>query len=442
MDLRWQPGYVFPPVFYPPHVPLDAASAAAFALVFLAVAFATWRRPATGLAALIVLTPFAFAHYAGETSITLAKVALAGFAIGLARQREHLSVLRDPAAVRFLLAIGAVIGAMLLSALAAGDRGSVLREVAKWLEYGATFVAAIVALAADPDDRPIWRAIAVATALVALLAIAQDFIGAPAGVFVHGQAVPRIAGPLEGPNQCSAWLGIAIPVLFARVLVHRDWRLVAVLILAATADVLTLSRSGIVAAAVASAIVLIATRPPRAVRLRFAAGGVALAVVLLTLGIAVGLEARFFSLAEVAQPDHLGTRAELWRAAIDLWRMSPIVGVGAGNYELDLGRVGLPDVHTHANSLYLQSLAETGIIGFAAVLGLVYVSIQTFARGAGRRPLVVGALGASAALALHQVFDYLVFFPKVGLFWWLILAVGVVEVIQSRSDARPLEAAA
>ena len=64
------------------------------------------------------------------------------------------------------------------------------------------------------------------------------------------------------------------------------------------------------------------------------------------------------------------------------------------------------------------------------------------AGAASRRPLIVGALGASVGLALHQVFDYLVFFPKIGLFWWLILAIGVAEVMQSRSDARPAEVAA
>jgi len=442
LDIRWQPGYVYPPVFYPPHVPMDPVAAVVFGLVGIAVAVLTLRRPANGLAALLVLTPFAFAHYFGGTSMTLSKAALLGFLAGLIRHRPSLGVLRDPLVRRLGYAIAAVIAAMLLSAFTAGDRHAVLREVAKWLEYGVTFIAATVALANDPDDRPIWRAISAAVVLVSVLALAQELIGSPAGLFVHGQPFPRIAGPLEGPNQLSGWLGLAIPVLLARVLVHRDWRLVAVLLLATVADVLSLSRSGIVAAAIASGVVLLATRPPRAVRWRFAAGALALAAVLVTLGTSVGLEARFFTLAEVPYPDHLGTRAELWRAALDLWRSSPLVGVGAGNFELDLGRVGLPDVHTHANSLYLQSLAETGLIGFLATLALVFVSIQTFAGAASRRPLIVGALGASVGLALHQVFDYLVFFPKIGLFWWLILAIGVAEVMQSRSDARPAEVAA
>jgi O-antigen ligase len=118
------------------------------------------------------------------------------------------------------------------------------------------------------------------------------------------------------------------------------------------------------------------------------------------------------------------------------------VGIGAGNYEFELARVGLPDVQTHANSLYLESLAETGLVGLLATLFLVYVSIQTFVQGVVRRPLVIGALAASVVLALHQIFDYLVFFPKVGAWWWIVLAVGSAELVNARHDARPLDVAA
>ena len=440
--IRWQPGYVYPPVFYPPHPALDALSAIVFACVAIGIAMLTFRRSANGVAALIAVTPFAYAHYIAGTSITLSKAALAGFVVALLVQRPALGMLRDPRALRLLAALAGLLGAMLLSGLFAEHREAVAREVAKWIEYGIIFIAALVAFASDPDDRPIWRTLAGVTALVAVLGLAQEFIGAPSGEFVRGIPIPRIAGPLEGPNQFSGWLGIALPMLFARVLVHRDGWLVGAAVLAAIADALTLSRSGIAAVALACVVVLIVTRPPRVVRFRFAGGALAIGGILVVLGLSLGFQARFFSLAEVPQPDHLGNRAELWRAALDLWRMSPIVGIGAGNYELELGRVGLPDVHTHANSIYLQSLAETGIVGFLATLALVWASIQTFAGTLSRRPLVIGVLGASVCLALHQVFDYLVFFPKVGEFWWLVLAIGVVEVINARNDARPLEAAA
>jgi O-antigen ligase len=438
--IRWQPGYVYPPVFYPPHPALDAVSALVFALVAIGVGIVALRRPANGVAALIGCTPFADAHYFANTSVTIPKAALAGFIVALIGRRCSTAIVREAPVARLLAALGIVITVMLLSAIGAEYKDAVAREIGKWLEYAAILVAVAVAFSSDPDDRPIWVALSATVAVVSLLAIAQEFIGAPSGLFVHAHSVPRIAGPLEGPNQLSAWLGVAIPVLLARMLVHRDGRLVGVTVLAAIADALSLSRSGVIAVIVGCAVVVVATRPPARVRWRFAAGTLAVIAVLVVLGVAIGLESRFFSLAEIPQRDHLGTRGVLWKAALDLWRSSPIVGIGAGNYELALGRVGLTDVRTHANSLYLQSLAETGIVGFCAMLYLVYVSIQTFARGASRRPLVIGALAASVALALHQIFDYLVFFPKVGSLWWIVLAVGAVELVQSRADARVVEA--
>jgi hypothetical protein len=40
----------------------------------------------------------------------------------------------------------------------------------------------------------------------------------------------------------------------------------------------------------------------------------------------------------------------------------------------------------------------------------------------------LGALAASVALALHQVVDYLVFYPKVGGAWWLLLGIAAAAL--------------
>ncbi len=436
--IHWQPGYVYPPVFYPPHLPLDALHAAFFALVAVAVAVLSYRRPALGVGALLVCAPFADARYAFGTSVTIPKAALVGFVIALIVHRSSLRALAERPARGLLLAFGAVLAAIALSALHAAHADAVAREFAKWLEYAVTFAAVVVGFAHDPDDRPVWTALIALAFIEAGEACFQLLFGAPAGVFVHGHPVPRVAGSLEGPNQFAGWLNVLVPVLLARTLVHRNGWLVAALVLAAVAEAATLSRSGIVAGLAAAAVVVVVTRPSRTVGVRFGAGGVALVAVLVTLGLSFGLEARFFSLAELPQPDHLGTRAILWSSALALWRLSPLVGIGAGNFELALQMVGHPDVHTHANSVYLQALAETGVVGFVAMLGLIATTILTFARRFSRRPLVIGMFAASVALALHQVFDDLWFFPKVGVFWALMLGIAVVELAASRDDVGPL----
>jgi O-antigen ligase len=221
-------------------------------------------------------------------------------------------------------------------------------------------------------------------------------------------------------------------------LVHRDRWLVAAVILSGIATALTLSRSGIVAAFVAAAVVIAVTHPPKSVGLRLASAGALLLTFLIGIGLLVGFETHFFSLAEVPQPDHLGTRSILWSSAIELWQRSPLLGIGAGNFELELGLVGHPEVHTNANSLYLQFLAETGVVGLAAILFLVYASIAVFAQYYSRRPLVVGVFAGSIAIALHQIFEYLWFYPKIGGFWCLLLGIGVVELLASREDVGAL----
>jgi O-antigen ligase len=432
--IQWQPGYVFPPVFNPPHYHLGPLHALFFLAIAVAVGYLTYRRPALGVAAMIVCLPFAEARYIFGTSVTIPKAAFIGFVIALLLHRPSLRILSDRVVRVVLAAFGFVLLTIALSAISAQHHGQVARELAKWIEYGLTFLAAAVAFDNDPDDRPIWRALIGIAIVESLYGIVQLFIGAPSGVVVRDQIWPRIAGSLEGPNQFAGWLNLIFPVLFARMLLHRDPWLVAATLLSAIATLLTLSRSGIVAGFVGAIVVLVLLRPPKGVGFRLATGLAILAVALVGLGLMSGLEARFFSLAEVAVPNHLGTRSILWTAAIDLWQRSPLIGIGAGNYELELGLVGYPNVHTHANSVYLQSLAETGILGFAAVVFLIYESIVPFVLRYSRRALVIGVGAANIALALHQIFDYMWFYPKVGGMWCLLLGIGIVELVASRDD--------
>jgi O-antigen ligase len=215
----------------------------------------------------------------------------------------------------------------------------------------------------------------------------------------------------------------------------------------AMALVLTLSRSGVVADLFALAIV-IALAPAlrrRATLLVLAAGALAGSAVLVLYG-STSLLARFSSFAEVERSGGVGTRAQLWHAALALWREHPLFGIGAGNFELEIGKVGPAGVRTHANSLYLQSLVEGGVPLFAATLVTVIASIVAFVRVPLRDPFVLGALGASAGLAAHQIFDLMVFYPKVGGMWWTLLALGAARLASVAGErtaaARPSPAAA
>ena len=64
------------------------------------------------------------------------------------------------------------------------------------------------------------------------------------------------------------------------------------------------------------------------------------------------------------------------------------------------------------------------------------------ARRATRAPFVLAAFGATLALTLHQIFDLLVFYPKVGGMWWIVLGAGVATLgtVAAPTPGRPAPA--
>ncbi len=411
--------------------PLDPFSAVFFVAAFVAAAMLTARRPAYGLCALLLTTPIAFAHDLAATTITLPKCVLLGVLLGLTTYSGVAGRLRRRPAPLLAGAFAFYILATALSLLDATHPAAAIRETLKWLEYAAFFVAAFSCYALDADDAALVVAAAIAGIAVALSALVQEIAGAPSGLYIGGAIVPRIAGLLEGPNQLSAYCTIAVATLGAWTLVRRTTLLDVALGLVVFADVLTFSRAGIVSLVIVGAIVAFwagrrawpALAPAVLGAIAGAGGAVWWAIYAHTPGILR------VSLASSAYAGGVGNRGELWGAALRMWRDHPLFGAGAGNFELDLPEYGVYGVRTHANSWYLQSLAEGGIVLFAATLTMVSASIGAFlqkplvARLRAQSPWVVAALAASIALALHQTVDDFVFYPKVGGAWFLLLGI-------------------
>ncbi|MGP6158857.1 MAG: O-antigen ligase family protein [Vulcanimicrobiaceae bacterium] len=414
-----------------------ALAALLFAGVAALVALVVRQRPVLGVVALIAAGPFAFSHDVGHTTLSLPKAALLGLIAGLLVRRTDPSPLVARAARPLLVAGGLVLGVTVLSGAEAIHLEPVLRESFKAFEYLLVFGAVLVAARADWDERIVRVALAATVTLVAVLALGQASGGAPSVVVVAGHLVPRVAGPLEGPNQLAGYLGLALPVLLAFALEREPLGLeLAGLGLGAMALTLTLSRAGLLAALLAASVVAVLSRPRRRLTLITVGAGVLAGFATLvvhgyaathSLGGAFAALFHYSSLAEAQTPGGVGRRSQLWAAALTLWRAHPWLGVGAGNLELELGSAGLTGIRTHANSLYLQSLAESGVVGLAATLALVAASLASFARGPFREPLVLGALAASLGFALHQCVDLLVFYPKIGELWWILLALGVAR---------------
>jgi hypothetical protein len=139
------------------------------------------------------------------------------------------------------------------------------------------------------------------------------------------------------------------------------------------------------------------------------------------------LNKRLFSLSS-------NGRLPLWRVAVHEFEAHPVAGGGPGSYEQEWLRHRTISAKVRdAHSLYLETLAETGVVGMA-LLGLALLAPLLALRRARREPLATAALAAYVAFLIHAVADW--DWELSGLTLAAILC-GSALLVASRPDQQP-----
>jgi O-antigen ligase len=292
-----------------------------------------------------------------------------------------------PVDVRWFVFFGI---ALLVATAAAGQR--LTSELSDYA--GFAMLAAVMMTLVDSKQwlrRAMWAVVA-GVGLLAALTVAQQLTKSYSQTFggfaivTPDSGVMRSGGPLS-PGYFGQVLAAAAALgiyLALRAKSSRERSIAALAtVLMAAAVVYTLSRGallGIVAAVIA--VVLLRRMP--------ITKGVATAVVLVVAGIVVlpgVVRNRVGDLATLragsgSSDSSLRGRIAENLAAIEMFRDHPIIGVGPDNFELHYldyaQRIGL-DSRAEvrgAHNLYLESLAETGIVGTIPFFALLWVGLR------------------------------------------------------------------
>jgi hypothetical protein len=126
-------------------------------------------------------------------------------------------------------------------------------------------------------------------------------------------------------------------------------------------------------------------------------------------------------------------RYEYWKVALKVAADHPLRGVGSGGFGTEwMQRRTIDEVVHDAHSLYLEALAELGIVGLL-LLAAVVAGIALCARAAFRADpvLAAGPVAALSAFALHTGIDWDWEMPALTL-----VAVGLAGLLLSRAGAR------
>lgn len=412
---------------------LDAAG---LALAAGLMVFLLTRRPKYAWIAVVLAAPFLLPIPIYGTTISLEKVVIILAAlVMLAQKRFRSAVLTGPG--RWILAALALfVAEMALSSWTAAFHGAAIRETLKVAEYVLVFAVVYGTFLMDPDETALQTTLAWIICAVSILALAQPIFEPVQRTVFQGHVVPRLAGPLEGPNQLSAFLGVT---LIAAVALPRKFSggLVFGFVLGGLALALTISRGGIASFLLALAVVTALKKWP--LRSSGILAGVTVlcgALVVMTIVAAVAFPNaaldRIFGAAD-AYNGGLGSRAALWHAAVVLWRAHPVFGAGPGNYELLVGTI-LPGVRTHPNGYFFQVLAEQGVAGVVLLLGLIVAPAIVYARNVPSRFALAG-MGVLIVLTFHQLVDGLFPYPKVAIEYWALIAIAAAAVAVGTESA-------
>jgi hypothetical protein len=204
-------------------------------------------------------------------------------------------------------------------------------------------------------------------------------------------------------------------------------------------------------------LTVVPTPPSRAIR---TAAGAALAALFVAVAVALGavgfLERQYDRFAHtntdaptaqirerLSDVSNNG-RVSLWRAAVRIYDTQQLHGTGAGTYQLYYPRYRTEGLYVvDAHSLYLQSLAELGLVGFVLILIVVLGILGGLAariRGPDRG-LYAALFAATLAWAVHQAFDWDWQMPVVALPVFILAGMALARPRERRPGLRGLPAA-
>lgn len=303
--------------------------------------------------------------------------------------------------------------------------------------------------------RKVLHALLISTIVSAAFGIFQEFLGDYTSLWLYLNPPPEWVGGMEGrapsffanPNFFAAYLNLVLPFSLACwILGEGRWKKLGAWTtgLGVAALLCTQSFGGL--GAFGGVIVLAI--------LCFAGSWKRKLTLLCSVCV---LAVAFYFGKAILNPAHEGgdfaydqsIRLVLWGVAWDFFVHSPIFGVGWGNFVAIYGAYvseisWIPQGQFEVHNIYLQLLAETGVVGFGAFFLIVFRSVRQALRQwrLAAQPLdkalAFGVLGAILTTLLHGFVDF--FFqvsPQFGTLFWVLLSLLVLTGSAARYASRP-----
>lgn len=376
-----------------------------------------------------------------------------------AARQGTIRVPRSPLNIPLLLFVGAAS----LSLLNALSLGFALKELIKWGQM-LLMMWLVIDLAGERRWPTVISLLLAAAAIQALIGIWQFGIrgDGPEHFLILDDRFYRAYGTFEQPNPYGGFIGMTLPLAVGLTLgalalwvepIKKTWEahrpvnlrrlrtaitnrhffpllgMLLLSILLLTALLMSWSRGAWLGFGTAALVLLFAWPRKIWIGAGLALGSVLLALIALRFNLLpAAVASRLTGFTEFVQTfDVRGVdinsanysvmeRLAHWQTAQEMARFHPWLGIGWGNYEPvypGYALINWPLALGHAHNIYLNQLAETGIIGLSTYLLLWIVvfwltwRVIRQASDTWQRSLGIGLLGSWTHLSVHQFLDKL-----------------------------------
>jgi O-antigen ligase len=390
------------------------AIAVGFPLAITALAVIAWR-PMIGVQLVVLAAPFEDRTFgagpAGTLSLSqvLALATVVSVAVRFVLDRRA----RSPLDLTHL-SFGLLVCVAALGVIVAQDALAVVKVVVMWTSF--LLLSIFVSRASRAELRRLLITISVTAGILGAVAVP----GAGRIQLVGGgtSATNRAEAVFTSPNILAFFLLLALAPSLALVLRVRGGLRLLIASTSALIFVglmLTLSRGAIIGAAVSLAVMLAWPTFRRiAIGLLVVVGALAVFNVgpVTRSQEVTTVQSRLSSLA---QEGATNPRIQIYKTIPTIVADHPLLGIGEANFPNASGAYGLHDVggavFQHAHNLVLTIAAETGLLGLAALVGLLIALIRAIARTQGGawnedRVLALGITAALVGLFVNSMTDY------------------------------------
>ena len=316
--------------------------------------------------------------------------------------------------------IAIYVSLLLLSIVRADDRSFAGKEIGRALSNFAVFYMVLITVRTESHLRRVVKSMLAAGFIIAAYGLYQIYIDDYGAIYQwfsmhisdyllawHGRATSI----LDTDNELGAFINFYWPSALllsdstpgaARGALTTIGVILAALVFLVTL-VLTFSRGAWMGCAAAIGLLLLKgwKAHPKLVR--------SMVIGLICVALVLGLAGTFTAIAERSTADDqtVLSRVEIWSAAFMLFRESPMVGIGYGNFRSRYGPL-VADIASDsigAHNFYLFSLAQMGVVGLLALAWVIGSTIRKNLKLYARKPSgTVSWFLLAAACSLLTVF--------------------------------------